>query len=428
MARKYDIIIFGASGYTGAYVVEEAVNCLKSGKNIPKFTWAVAGRSGKKLQETLDQVSKLTGVDVKNVDKIVADSGKPESLRQMAAQCSVVVNVVGPYDFYGEDVIKACLAEGTHHLDISGETQFLEKMQVLYSEEAKAKGVYIVGTCGYDSIPADCGVTYLQQNFEGEINSVENYASMGLKDTMKGGGLNTGTWNSAINYLASWRQLKELRKKLFPKPIPKPKYEVTQNWPIHNNKEARTWCIPFIGVDESVVERSQYLFHTEEKRRPIQFRAYSQFSYLIICLGLGFAMGVYFLLSQFQFGRDLLEKYPGLFTFGMVKSGGPTREQAANGTFKFILTAYGWSEKLAEPTDQHTTPPNKKMRLIIYGENPAYAATAKMLLQSAVTILEENDKMPSSGGVYPPGFAFDKTTLIPRIQSRGIEFRLINNW
>jgi short subunit dehydrogenase-like uncharacterized protein len=409
--------------------VEEAVNCLKPGSSIPEFTWAVAGRSEKKLQATLDAVSKLTGVDVKDVDKIIADSGNLESLRKMAAQCSVVVNVVGPYHFYGEDVVKACLAEGTSHVDISGELQFLEKMQVLYNQEAKSKGVYIVGTCGYDSIPGDCGAAYLQQKFEGDISTIECYASMGVKNKTKGSGINTGTWNSAVNYFASLGELKGLRKKLFTKPLPQPKYPATAHWPIHYLKEGSgSWCTPFIGVDEAVVQRSQYLFYTEEKRRPIQYKAYSQFPYLLICLGLGIAVGFYFLLAQFKFGRDLLEKYPGIFTLGLVKSGGPTREQVENSTFKFILTAYGWSEKLAEPTDQHTTPPNKKMRLIVSGENPGYRATAAMMLQSALTILQENDKMPSTGGVYPPGFAFDKTTLVPRLQSRGIEFRLINNW
>ena len=85
----------------------------------------------------------------------------------MAAQGSVIVNCVGPYEFYGEVVVRACLAEGASHVDMSGELQFLERIQMLYHKEAEDKGVYIVGACGFDSIPADCGVVYLQQKFQG---------------------------------------------------------------------------------------------------------------------------------------------------------------------------------------------------------------------------------------------------------------------
>ena len=109
----------------------------------------------------------LLGVDLSNVDKIVADASDYDSLRSMAAEANVIVNCVGPYLAYGEPVVKACLAEGTNHVDISGEIQFLEKILILYHKEAEMKGLYVVGACGYDSIPADCGVVYLQQKFEG---------------------------------------------------------------------------------------------------------------------------------------------------------------------------------------------------------------------------------------------------------------------
>ena len=102
-------------------------------------------------------------------DRILADVDDHDSLRQMAAQASVIVNCVGPYEFYGEVVIRACLAQGTSHVDMSGEVQFLERVQILYHKAAKDRGVYIVGACGFDSLPADCGVVYLQQKFQGLI-------------------------------------------------------------------------------------------------------------------------------------------------------------------------------------------------------------------------------------------------------------------
>lgn len=101
------------------------------------------------------------------MDKIVADVSDDDSLKRMAAQGSVIVNCVGPYRFFGEQVVKACLEEGASHVDISGELQFLEGMQIKYHSVAEEKGVYIVGACGYDSVPGDCGVVYLQQKFDG---------------------------------------------------------------------------------------------------------------------------------------------------------------------------------------------------------------------------------------------------------------------
>lgn len=104
---------------------------------------------------------------MKSVEKIVADVSDPESIKSMARLGKVVLNCVGPYRFFGEQVVKACVEEGTHHVDVSGEPQFLESMQLKYHKLAEEKGIYVVGSCGFDSIPADCGTVYLVQNFGG---------------------------------------------------------------------------------------------------------------------------------------------------------------------------------------------------------------------------------------------------------------------
>jgi len=90
---------------------------------------------------------------VRDTEVLEADVGTPESIHQMAREATVVLNCVGPYRFWGEMVVEACIEEGAHHLDISGEPQFLEKVQLLYHKKAEEKGVYVVGACGWDSIP-----------------------------------------------------------------------------------------------------------------------------------------------------------------------------------------------------------------------------------------------------------------------------------
>ena len=104
------------------------------------------------------------------------DIAIPKTINDMAKQADVILNCVGPYRFFGEDVIRACIAERTHHVDISGEPQFLETMQFKYHKEAKEKGVYIVGACGFDSIPTDMGITFLKQKFNGKkIHNLKFY-------------------------------------------------------------------------------------------------------------------------------------------------------------------------------------------------------------------------------------------------------------
>ena len=93
----------------------------------------------------------------------------------MARSSVVVLNCVGPYRFYGEQVVSACVKEGAHHLDISGEPQYLERMQLKFHDEAREKGVYVVGACGFDSIPSDLGQMFLTKKMEGDVNDIEVY-------------------------------------------------------------------------------------------------------------------------------------------------------------------------------------------------------------------------------------------------------------
>ena len=105
--------------------------------------------------------------DYSKVPIFVADTEDYDSLLKMTARAKLIMNTVGPYRFYGEAVIKACLETKTHHVDVSGEPQFMESMQLKYHDEALNNGVYLLSSCGFDSIPADLGVIFLQKEFDG---------------------------------------------------------------------------------------------------------------------------------------------------------------------------------------------------------------------------------------------------------------------
>jgi short subunit dehydrogenase-like uncharacterized protein len=115
--RRFDIVLYGASGFTGVYVLEEF---FRSGY-ADRFRFAIAGRNKNKLETTLKEVGDLIGKNISNTPIIIADSSNPSQLDEMAKQTRLIINVVGPYRLYGEAVVKAAVENGTSHVDISGE-------------------------------------------------------------------------------------------------------------------------------------------------------------------------------------------------------------------------------------------------------------------------------------------------------------------
>ena len=116
--------------------------------------------------------------------------------------------------------MKACLEAGAHHIDLSGEPQYLETIQLRYHEEAERKGVYVVGSCGFDSIPADLGSMVLAQDMVGDVATIETYLKVTVPD-VPGPMINFATWQSAIHGFAHAKELGGLRKQLYPERMPK---------------------------------------------------------------------------------------------------------------------------------------------------------------------------------------------------------------
>ncbi|XP_046635141.1 saccharopine dehydrogenase-like oxidoreductase [Daphnia pulicaria] len=415
MAREYDLIIFGATGFTGQYVVMEVARVADE----EKLTWAVAGRHVEKLKQVLEKAENVTGKSLTNVGVIKADVSDPNSLSEMAKKGKIVLNCVGPYRFYGEAVVKACVENGTSHLDISGEPQFLERMQLDYNSTARDNDCYVVGACGFDSIPADMGTVFLEQEFDGQVNSVETYLNIKAKHGFR---LHYGTWQSAIYGFACANELKPLRKKLFPQRLPECQPKLKSRGPLHQNPIVKSWCLPFPGSDRSVVMRSQRYLYEKEKKRPVQMSAYVQFTSLIAAVLMISTATVFGIFASFKFGRSLLEKYPKVFSFGAFDHKGPTKKEMDGTSFVLTLAGKGWSEKLAEPTDVNKSRPEKELVVQVSGPEPGYVATPICLVQAALVLLREADKLPSEGGVYPPGAAFGKTSLIKRLTKYGVKF------
>ena len=157
---EFDIIVYGATGYTGRLVAEYLSQEYASDSDL---RWAMAGRSQSKLEAVRDEIGAPAGTPL-----VVADTGDADSLRAMAERTRVVLTTVGPYQLYGSDLVRICAETGTDYVDLCGEPAWMRQMIDAHGETAKQSGARIVFSCGFDSIPFDLGVYFLQHTGGGQ--------------------------------------------------------------------------------------------------------------------------------------------------------------------------------------------------------------------------------------------------------------------
>uniref|UniRef100_A0A672YEU4 Saccharopine dehydrogenase-like oxidoreductase n=1 Tax=Sphaeramia orbicularis TaxID=375764 RepID=A0A672YEU4_9TELE len=386
-SRPFHLIIFGASGFTGQFVVQEVARCAAESPGGSPLKWAVAGRSRQRLEEVLKQAAERLSMPelTTDIDIIVADVSIEESLSIMCQQGLVILNCVGPYRFYGEPVVKACVENGAHYIDICGEPQFLERMQLEYHTKALDRGVYVIGSCGFDSIPADLGILYTNRQFRGTLTAVESF--LNISSGPKGASGHDATWQSAVYGFADSRSLRQLRKKFGHKPLPVVGAKVHKRGFVFFSKEIEQYVIPFMGSDPSVVKRTQRFLYEEEHHSPVQYSAYvgvgGIFSLVkLFCGGL-----LFWFMVKFSLGRSYI-----------CVCAGPSMKQIEDTCFSLTFFGEGYSEG----TDPAQGRPNAKICTQVIGGGKVSDTHV--------------------GGVYTPGAAFYKTTLIDRLHNHGIKF------
>ncbi|KAI8420612.1 hypothetical protein MSG28_007856 [Choristoneura fumiferana] len=190
---------------------------------------------------------------------------------------------------------------------------FNEGMHLKYDQAAKDAGVYIVSACGIESIPNDMGLVYMQQNFDGTLNSVVSYMSTDLPrkyyaEARERGLLNYGTWESLIYALEHSNELGPLRKKQFPEKLPTFKPKVPLRSTIHKHEGA--WCLPIAIADLLVVYRTQRWFYENEHKRPVQFRPYYKLGGFMTTVAISLVCIIGFLMSKISVTKRLLLNYP----------------------------------------------------------------------------------------------------------------------
>ncbi|CAI2354978.1 unnamed protein product [Caenorhabditis sp. 36 PRJEB53466] len=418
---RYDVVVYGASGFTGAYVVE----CLAASEQFQPLSFAVAGRSEDKLREVLARASQKTGSNVNGAPVIIADSSDARSLNEMARQAKVIINAVGPYRLHGEAVVKVAVENGASHVDVSGEPAWIEKMQAKYGGEAEKQGVYVVSACGWDCIPADLGVHFLKKNFGGDLNHVESFVQM--ISGPSGYCVNAATYQTLILGLSNQKndQLGEVRKAIMPERIVRGTEKAPKRgimWQIKEN-ELGGYAIPFPGADRSVINRSQYYDATRQNKRPVYAETYFRMeSKMWTRL---FILWAFFLsiLVKYSFTRGILQKYPDQCSFNMFKSSGPSKQQVAEASFVYWFFGYGYKDALPME-QQHDGRPDRKVVATCKGPDAGYIATSGCVLSAALTLILDRAHLPKRGGVYTTAAAFGNTKIYEYLASFGITYRL----
>ncbi|KNC81526.1 hypothetical protein SARC_06153 [Sphaeroforma arctica JP610] len=430
MARQHDYVVFGCTGFTGEFVLEEMLRLNPKGKI------AAAGRSHAKVEATVKRVvGRVEGCQIADVAIVVADVKDTQSMTNMAKSTQLILNCVGPFRFFGEPVVKCCAENGTHYVDITGEPEFMERMYLKYNDVAKSNGSLIVNACGFDSIPADLGCEFAVQQFKDRqlVSKVESFLFMHAE---KGGSAHYTTYECAIHGFANQGELKQTRQQIKAMDEqngrggaistigPRPKPGDLIPW----NKAMDAYTLPFPGSDASVVRRTQLYMDKVAGLHPVNFGAsfcVKSTLYLFITSIVGM---VFTFLAKYEFGRKLLLDNPKLFSFGVFSHEGPTIEQIHASSFemRMIVSAY---DSHAAMKDHKTKAPTIKKMIRVIGPEPGYIATSSFIVCSALSLVEDGKErakrgngLDIQGGVYTPAVALFHEKFIQRLAKRNIKF------
>ncbi len=401
-----DIVLFGATGFTGALVAEYLATADTEGLRI-----ALAGRS----REKVEALRARLGEGASGWGVMTADSADPDSLRAMAEASTVVISTVGPYSRYGMPLVEACAATGTGYVDLTGEVLFMRDSIDSYDAMAQASGARIVHSCGFDSIPSDLGVFDLHQRVAAD--GAGDLTDTTLVVTKMRGGISGGTLASGMAELEAARRDPSRKAtlgdaySLSPDRAAEPDVEQPDVRGTFFDDDLGQWVGPFMmaGINTRVVRRSNALLGYPYGR---------EFRYREV-LGLGTgpeaaAKGAALAAGMGGLGAVMSNSVTGraanaLAEKALPKPGeGPDEETRRKGFFRIEIHARtGTGDRYVE-------------RVAAQGD-PGYAATCVMLAESAMCLVRDADRLPQVSGVLTPATAFG-SVLVDRLRTAGMTF------
>ena len=383
--NKYDFVIYGATGFTGKLVVEYAINQYASNNEI---SWAIAGRNNEKLEHVQEKYNLPS-----NIGKIVVDSNDQNSIDEMVSQTKCVLTTVGPYQLYGEKIVKTCISTGTDYVDLCGEPGFMHKIISECSAEAKETGARIVFSCGFDSIPFDLGVLFVQEevmaklnkyasSVRGRVRAMNGEFSGGTAASMKATMVALQSNPQLINILVNPHALCDGMQGVQQDDDSKPVYD----------EELDTWVAPFFmaPINTKNIHRSNKLMNH--------------------IYGENFKYNEMWIQGPGEEGKAAAEFISTMNPLGDAPEpgDGPSRESRENGNYDVLFCA---------DVDGET------IKASVSGDmDPGYGSTSKMITESAVCLVKDCENL--AGGIYTPAASMGKK-LIKRLESSaGLTFKL----
>lgn len=382
--KNFDIVIYGASGFTGKLVAEYMHKQYGQDESI---SWAIAGRS----KEKLTAVKEAIGIS-HDVPLLIVDSNNESSIADMAQQTKCVLTTVGPYQLYGLNIIKQCAMHGTDYVDLCGEPGWMHEMINEYSAQAQETGSRIVFSCGFDSIPFDLGVYLVQRKAEATQGSPAKNVRGRVR--AMNGEFSGGTAASLTATMASLKKKPELIEVLgnpfslangFQGP-----QQPNDSKPIFDEK-LETWVSPFFmaPINTKNIHRSNALLN----------HAYGQ----------DFCYNEMWIQGPGDSGKAAAEAIAGANPLADApKPGeGPSKESRENGNYDVLFCA---------DLDDDSV-----LSISVTGDmDPGYGSTSKMIAESALCLLQDCTEL--EGGIYTPAASMGEA-LISRLEANaGLTF------
>ena len=407
---RFDLVVFGATSFVGQILCRYLLDQFGTGGAL---RWAAAGRSQDKLQALRSGL----GPGARDLPLLAADAQDPASLEAMCGQARVVVSTVGPYALYGEPLVKACAGSGTDYCDLTGEVQWIRRMIDRYGDAAQESGARIVHCCGFDSIPSDLGVYFLQRESMRRLGQPCTRVKMRVR-AMRGG-FSGGTAASLMNAIKEASSDPALRKGLANPYSLWPKGE--RRGPRQPDVKAAefddsfgAWVAPFVmsKINTRIVHRSNALLG----------HAYgTDFLYdeavltgkgtkgRLNATGMAMGLGAFVVAGALPPTRWALER------FVLPAPGeGPSPEAQASGFFDLRF--------------QGETADGRSLRAKVTGDrDPGYGSTAKMLGQAAACLAQDVGKDDKPGGFWTPATIFGDR-LVERLEAdAGLTFEVLED-
>ena len=384
--KSVDVVIYGATGFTGKLVVEYMQE--KYGKD-EGISWAIAGRSEEKLNSVREELKVGS-----NVPQLLVDSNDKDSIASMVQQTKCVLTTVGPYQLYGANILQQCVIHGVDYVDLCGEPGWMHEMINEHAEQAKETGARIVFSCGFDSIPFDLGVYFLQK----EVIARHGQPASNVRGRVRAmnGEFSGGTAASLGATMASLKEKPELFEVLvnpfalsngFTGPE-----QAQDSKPIYDDK-LETWVAPFFmaPINTKNVHRSNALMDH--------------------LYGEDFCYNEMWIQGPGEEGKAAAEFVGSMnpLADAPAPGEGPSKESRENGNYDVLFCA-----DLSDGSSLHAS---------VSGDmDPGYGSTSKMIAESALCLVDDCSEL--SGGIYTPAPAMGEK-LITRLQaSAGLTFKI----